>query len=162
MNQAKRAYIPSMRTRNFTSGAGALLVFAVSFAEAKAGHGHLSPIHQKLHVHRDAHAHAPATRSIAEERHVPLDVRFYGQSKVMKRDGDCPFPKDAGLVPVTPDQQNGGWAMSPDQPCTRGKYCPYACPSGQVSMQWDPSATSYSYPQSMVRGPLGQEVHRVP
>jgi hypothetical protein len=40
--------------------------------------------------------------------------------------------------------------MSPNQPCKPGNYCPYACPPGQVSMQWDPEATSYAYPMSMV------------
>ena len=69
---------------------------------------------------------------------------------VERRDGQCTFPTDAGLVSVTPDQENAGWAMSPNQPCLPGNYCPYACPPGQVSMQWDPDATSYTYPLSMV------------
>ena len=73
-----------------------------------------------------------------------------GEDLKKKRGGSCPFPTDAGLVAVTPDQQNAGWAMSPDQPCEPGNYCPYACPAGQVSMQWDPEATSYTYPMSMV------------
>lgn len=38
--------------------------------------------------------------------------------------------------------------MSPDQQCTAGNYCPYACPPGQLMAQWDKSATSYTYPQS--------------
>ena len=42
--------------------------------------------------------------------------------------------------------------MSPDQQCTAGTWCPYACPSGQLSAQWDPSATTYSYPESMNGG----------
>src|SRR5579862_4574686 len=68
----------------------------------------------------------------------------------VKRGGQCQFPTDAGLVPVTPGAQNAGWAMSPDQPCLPGHYCPYACPSGQVMAQWNPAATSYTYPLSMV------------
>lgn len=71
------------------------------------------------------------------------------------RGGKCQFPTDAGLVAVTPNEKNAGWAMSPDQPCKPGNYCPYACPPGQVSMQWDPEATSYSYPMSMVRYETG-------
>ena len=67
-----------------------------------------------------------------------------------KRGSSCAFPTDAGLVAITPGEKNGGWAMSPDQSCEPGNYCPYACPPGQVSMQWDPDATSYSYPMSMV------------
>jgi hypothetical protein len=68
----------------------------------------------------------------------------------MKRAGTCEFPKDAGLVAVTPGEQNAGWALSPDQPCKPGMYCPYACPPGQLMNQWDPSATTYSYPKSQV------------
>src|SRR5579862_8758759 len=83
----------------------------------------------------------------------------------VKRGGQCQFPTDAGLVPVTPGAQNAGWAMSPDQPCLPGNYCPFACPSGipltkpqftdllgQVMAQWDPAATSYTYPVSMHGG----------
>lgn len=64
----------------------------------------------------------------------------------------CKFPLDVGLVPVTLDKLNAGWAMSPDQECLPEKYCPYACPPGQVMAQWDPAATSYSYPISMNGG----------
>jgi hypothetical protein len=70
--------------------------------------------------------------------------------EIEKRGGQCQFPSDAGLVAVTPGSSNAGWAMSPDQPCQPGHYCPYACPSGQMMAQWDPDATSYTYPQSMV------------
>ncbi|KAJ5872877.1 uncharacterized protein N7529_005230 [Penicillium soppii] len=69
-----------------------------------------------------------------------------------KKGGQCQFPTDAGLVAVTPNEENAGWAMSPNQPCKPGNYCPYACPPGEVSMQWDPKATSYSYPMSMNGG----------
>lgn len=64
----------------------------------------------------------------------------------------CPFPKDKKLVAVAEDCENEGWAMSPDEPCIPGKYCPYACPPGQVMNQWDPSAKTYSYPSSMNGG----------
>lgn len=93
-------------------------------AEARHGHDH-GHHHQRKHQHRD------------------LD----------KRGGQCQFPSDAGLVAITPHMENAGWAMSPNQPCRPGNYCPYACPPGQVSMQWDPKATSYSYPMSMVTLP---------
>ncbi|KAK9455477.1 hypothetical protein V1511DRAFT_497847 [Dipodascopsis uninucleata] len=72
--------------------------------------------------------------------------------KHTKRTTTCAFPSDDGLVSVTPGSSNGGWAMSPDQSCTAGSWCPYACPPGQVSLQWDPSATSYTYPQSQYGG----------
>ncbi|KAL4895804.1 hypothetical protein BDV59DRAFT_199791 [Aspergillus ambiguus] len=88
--------------------------------------------HGHEHIHGRGHSHVAA----------PLE----------KRGGSCQFPSDAGLVPVTPGLLNGGWALSPDQECSPGSYCPYACPPGQVSMQWDPKATSYSYPMSMNGG----------
>lgn len=73
------------------------------------------------------------------------------KNNLVKR-GECQFPMDKGLVAVTPEAQNAGWAMSPDQPCKPGMYCPYACPPGQLMAQWDPKATSYSYPESMNGG----------
>ncbi|OJK04691.1 hypothetical protein ASPACDRAFT_74267 [Aspergillus aculeatus ATCC 16872] len=87
------------------------------------------------HAHRHGH-HAAVERAV----------------QATKQTGSCQFPSDAGLVAVTPGELNGGWAMSPDQECTPGGYCPYACPPGQVSMQWDPEATSYTYPLSMNGG----------
>ncbi|PWY66443.1 hypothetical protein BO70DRAFT_383101 [Aspergillus heteromorphus CBS 117.55] len=106
-----------------SSAAAALLVIAtVEAAKHAHGHGH-------DHSHRSV-ADAPAA----------------------KRGSSCQFPSGAGLVAVTPNELNGGWAMSPDQECQPGGYCPYACPAGQVSMQWDPEATSYTYPLSMNGG----------
>lgn len=102
------------------------MVLSLIVAVEAARHGH----------HRHGHAHGHNNRSVDP----PLE----------KRGGSCEFPSDAGLVAVTPNSKNGGWALSPDQSCEPGSYCPYACPPGQVSMQWDPKATSYSYPQSMV------------
>lgn len=101
------------------------LALIAAVEAAKHGHGH-------------SHGHGHRGHSVD----APLE----------KRGGSCQFPSDAGLVAVTPDLLNGGWAMSPDQKCTPGNYCPYACPPGQVSMQWDPDATSYSYPKSMNGG----------
>ncbi|KKF93512.1 Protein adg3 [Ceratocystis platani] len=73
--------------------------------------------------------------------------------KVAKRSATkCKLPSDAGLYKV-PGGLNGGFALSPDQECTSGSYCPIACPSGQVMAQWDPDS-SYVYPQSMNGGLL--------
>ena len=144
-----------MRSRTVTTGASALLLLAATAVNAKHGlHSHLEVLHERHHHHRE-HAraglesspHDVELRSIAEEPVVAEDL--------VKRQAQCAFPYSDGLVPVTPGQQNAGWAMSPNQPCTPGNYCPYACPSGQVSMQWNPAATSYTYPQSMVSQPLG-------
>ncbi|CCX05478.1 Similar to Uncharacterized protein YMR244W; acc. no. Q04018 [Pyronema omphalodes CBS 100304] len=86
------------------------------------------------------HAHHRLFKKVAQD-----------QGQVVKR-GTCEFPKDEGLVAVTPDAMNAGWAMSPDQPCRPGNYCPYACPPGQLMAQWSPKATSYKYPESMDGG----------
>lgn len=87
----------------------------------------------------------------SQHTHGRLHHRHHDKKDVHeKRGGKCQFPSDAGLVSITPGSMNRGWAMSPDQPCEPGSYCPYACPPGQVSMQWDPKATSYPSPLSMV------------
>ena len=135
-----------MRTRTFTSSASAALLFTASFVSAKHGH-----VHDHLQAITRRHDHRQLARSIPESGEQGVEIRAVTETAaVEKRDGQCAFPYDAGLVPVTPGSQNAGWAMSPDQPCKPGNYCPYACPPGQVMAQWDPSATSYSYPKSMV------------
>ncbi|RMJ24564.1 SUN domain protein Adg3 [Aspergillus sp. HF37] len=107
------------------SSVRATALLALVASVGAAGHGHSHGHHRHGHQHRDA-----------------SDVT------VEKRGGQCQFPTDAGMVEITPHKQNAGWAMSPDQPCLPGNYCPYACPSGMVSMQWDPQANSYIYPLS--------------
>jgi hypothetical protein len=74
-----------------------------------------------LHRHgrRAGHKHL-------HKKHVDLPA--------VKRQGQCQFPTNVGLVPVTPDQQNAGWAMSPNQPCVPDSYCPYACPPGNYPL----------------------------
>ena len=69
-----------------------------------------------------------------------------------KRSNTCQFPKNDGLVAITPNSKNAGWAMSPDQQCTPGSYCPYACPPGQLMAQWDLGSTSYTTSQSQNGG----------
>lgn len=64
----------------------------------------------------------------------------------------CEFPFHTDLVAVTPHLRNKGWAMSPDQECKPGMFCPYACPPGQVMNQWDPEAKTYAFPKSMNGG----------
>ncbi len=141
-----------MRARAITSSASALLLLTASLATAKHSqvHDRLDALHKRHHrVH-----HQLEPRTTAEDGEQGVEIRAVpettSQAGVEKRGGQCAFPTDAGLVSVTPGEQNAGWAMSPDQPCTPGNYCPYACPPGQVSVQWDPTATSYTYPQSMV------------
>lgn len=121
------------------------ILFLASLVSAKhAVHEHLQALHRRHHEH--------AIRSVPETAEHGVEVRAASPETATpeKRQAQCAFPYSAGLVPVTPGSQNAGWAMSPNQPCTPGTYCPYACPPGQVSMQWDPTATSYTYPKSMV------------
>ncbi|KAJ5291943.1 hypothetical protein N7478_001194 [Penicillium angulare] len=112
--------------------------FEISATRAAALVALIASVEAARHGHQHLHHH--------EARVVPETTTL------QKRGGQCQFPSDAGLVSVTPNEENAGWAMSPNQPCKPGNYCPYACPPGQVSMQWDPEATSYSYPMSMNGG----------
>ncbi|RKP26368.1 hypothetical protein SYNPS1DRAFT_3184, partial [Syncephalis pseudoplumigaleata] len=53
----------------------------------------------------------------------------------------CKLPRDPLIVPITPGGKNQGWAMSVDQECKPGMYCPYACAPGYYSRQWNPQST---------------------
>ena len=132
--------------RFFEAGAtiGAVLLLQASLVCAKHGHSHLDAL-ERRHRH-----HIRDSIGAKEQPQQELELRA---EEIQKRDGQCQFPTDAGLVAVTPESSNAGWAMSPDQKCLPGNYCPYACPSGQMMAQWDPSATSYSYPKSQVSLP---------
>lgn len=127
----------------------------------QASHSHPEVFEKRHshHHHRKAHI-SPRVEGLEEV--VP---------NVKRREGSCTFPTNVGLVPVTPNALNAGWAQAPDMPCKPGHYCPYACPPGnlyseliilskctcidraigQLMAQWDPTATSYTYPQSQVR-----------
>ena len=143
-----------MRTRTLTASASALLLLTASLASAnKHGvHEHLEALHRRhrAQAQRDRVASMPEDGQRDIELRWPVPETAVPEVDLERRGGQCAFPTGAGLVAVTPNEQNGGWAMSPNQPCLPGSYCPYACPPGQVSMQWDPKATSYTYPQSMV------------
>ena len=120
-------------------GAVALGVAATivsGFAATAHRHGHSHPLKSHEHVLR-------RSRPLLQGNNSPPSIR--------KRAKKCSFPSDEGLVAVTPGAANGGWAMSPDQECTAGTYCPYACPPGQVMAQWKPGST-FTYPSSMDGG----------
>ena len=129
-----------MKVNQFGLAVSAVLAFNLSTVYAKHSNVHLNALERRHQHHRDQHVSRAENGQSIELGVVDKE----------KRGGQCQFPYDAGLVAVTPGSSNAGWAMSPDQPCTPGNYCPYACPSGQVMSQWDPEATSYTYPQSMV------------
>ena len=125
----------------YKSAIGAIVALNLPIVHAKHGNAHLKALEHRHRHSRNLHPSVAETGLALEVRDVEME----------KRHGQCQFPTDAGLVAVTPNDSNGGWAMSPDQCCEPGKYCPYACPPGQVMAQWDPDATSYEYPMSMVR-----------
>lgn len=96
------------------------------------------------------HHHLPHVERSIEHRHVRLIDHASAPVPIKKRGGSCAFPtNDPNMVAVTPDEKNAGWAMSPDQSCEPGHYCPFACKPGMVMAQWDPDST-YDYPASMV------------
>ncbi|KAL8644378.1 MAG: hypothetical protein Q9210_007285, partial [Variospora velana] len=120
-----------------------IVAAARNFLIATAKHG---DIHLGGLEHRHIHHKGRALSTV--ENPYALNGK---KAAIGKRTGHCQFPEDAGLVAVA-GSSNGGWAMSPDECCEPGAFCPYACPPGELSMQWDPKATSYSYPQSMHGG----------
>lgn len=129
------------------------LLSQTSAAKHNHGHSHhgldrLESKHSHMHKHFKAHQNERLndTPVHTDDTYPEVKRALQGGSGAT-----CSFPSDLGLVAVTPSSGNGGWAMSPDQSCSAGSYCPYACPAGQVSMQWDPSVTSYSYPGCQVR-----------
>jgi hypothetical protein len=94
--------------------------------------------HQKAHEQygkRDAHNHRSG--------------ELLGAPKAARK-VSCSLPDDPDLVHV-PGADNNGFAMSPDEPCEDGKWCPIACVAGKVMAQWKPN-TTYAYPESMVGG----------
>lgn len=108
-------------------------------ASANLGHRHAHVEYARRH----GHAHGHAQRQAGE---------VIGAPKVAARKASCSLPDDADLVHV-PGDVNNGFAMSPDEPCEDGKWCPIACVSGKVMAQWKPNTTQV-YPESMVGGPL--------
>lgn len=131
-----------MKLLHIQAAIGSAILLLSSPCEAKHPRqlSHLEVMGRR-HNHKRAHS-SPRVETIEDG----------GSRDGLKRRGTCDFPHGSGLVAVTPGSSNAGWAMSPDQPCTPGNYCPYACPPGQVMAQWNPLATSYTYPLSMVSG----------
>ncbi|RYP05629.1 hypothetical protein DL765_009778 [Monosporascus sp. GIB2] len=117
-------------------GSAVVLLSTPIVATVQHRHRHL---HQKL-----AHAHSSSSYN---EKYSARNI-----SELEKRGNRaCPFPKDKGLVAVTPGAKNAGWAMAPDQECVEGTWCPIACPPGQVMNQWKPQ-TTYAFPESTFGG----------
>ena len=110
---------------------GVALALHGSIAVAKLHtHDKLVAVERRHHNHQ--HVHRDAQPSPAE----------IGGNEEEKRGLTCAWPSNMGLVHV-PGAMNQGWAMSPDQPCTAGNWCQYACPSGALMTSWNPAFISY-------------------
>lgn len=97
---------------------------------------------------------APACQASSAHEHLHNLERKHSHLHGHKRGngGTCAFPTDdPNMVAITPGASNKGWAMSPDQKCEYGMWCPFACKPGMVMNQWDPDS-SYVYPTSMHGG----------
>ncbi|KAI3402256.1 hypothetical protein diail_185 [Diaporthe ilicicola] len=102
-------------------------------------------------AHRRAHQHYSNNHTHIEQDALGLAL-LKPRGRLVNRAGQCAFPEgEAGLVTITPDSKNRGWALSPDQECTAGSYCPFACEPGMVMNQWK-QGTTYVYPESMDGG----------
>ncbi|KAL7628114.1 hypothetical protein AAE478_002311 [Parahypoxylon ruwenzoriense] len=131
-------------------GSAALLLSAQPCA-ATAQHRHHHLHLAKRHSYSHGHGHGRVRGQLQADYNPNYSAR--NSSALVSRDGKnkCQFPDDKGLIAVTPDGMNGGWAMAPDQECVSGTWCPIACPPGKVSTQWKPG-THYQYPESTYGG----------
>ncbi|KUI54846.1 putative secreted beta-glucosidase adg3 [Cytospora mali] len=103
-------------------------------------------------AHRRAHQHFGHNHTHHDHGDDENLELLKPRGRLVNRSGQCAFPEgEAGLVTITPSSMNKGWAMSPDQECTAGSYCPFACEPGMVMNQWK-KGTTYQYPESMDGG----------
>jgi hypothetical protein len=122
-----------MRFTTLQAAIGAAsLLFSAQPGSASLGHRHAHDQYARRHGHGHSHKEA----------------EVLGAPKVAPRKARCTLPDDPDLVRV-PGADNNGFAMSPDEPCEDGKWCPIACVPGKVMAQWKPN-TTYTYPESMV------------
>jgi hypothetical protein len=123
-----------MRFSTFQAAIGsASILFSAQPAAASLGHRHSHDHHARRHGHGHGHG------------------SLFSAPKVARK-ATCSLPDHPDLVRVS-GQDNNGFAMSPDEPCEDGKWCPIACKSGKLMAQWKPG-TKQVYPESMVGGQL--------
>lgn len=96
-----------------------------------------------------AESHAAMAR-----RHMHAHAHKRGE--ITKR-STCEFPKDAGLVAVTPGEKNAGWAMSPDQPCEPGMSSDRLCTLEKLSSNQPVyrDVLPICLPSRSIDGPMG-------
>ncbi len=147
----------------FTSYLRLIVGLTFSLVLLQSTEASLSQRHSHSHLHRRRHHHehqqqqqhqlALILERPTEQEGANASTQHSSETLFKKRGpSQCAFPYGSLMVAVTPNTMNAGWAMSPDQPCLPGGYCPYACEPGYLMAQWDPSATSYTYPMSMNGG----------
>jgi len=116
-----------MRLTTFQAALGsASILFAAQPVTATRGHRHAHDQYAKRHSHN----------------------RNHDSGELLVKRSSCSLPDHPDLVRV-PGAVNNGFAMSPDEPCDHGTWCPFACVPGKVMAQWEPNST-YVYPESMV------------
>ncbi|KAK3391006.1 hypothetical protein B0H63DRAFT_129789 [Podospora didyma] len=124
-----------MKLTALQAAIGSASVLFSTSASAAANHGH-------------RHAHEQYGKRHGHLNHTAVEV--IDAPEIEKRGAPCYLPDHPDLVKV-PGAMNNGFAMSPDEPCVDGKWCPFACVPGKVMAQWDPDSR-YVYPQSMNGG----------
>ncbi|EHA54944.1 hypothetical protein MGG_11149 [Pyricularia oryzae 70-15] len=126
----------------------ALLLLGVQQCAATSGHRSLHRQFEKRHGHN----HLP-TRSFEADLRSPESEESGNISEVRKRGSSCSLPDDDdSLVRITDTRNdNQGFAMSPDQTCEDGMYCPFACKPGMLMNQWK-EGTSFKPVESMQGG----------
>ncbi|KAK4237753.1 hypothetical protein C8A03DRAFT_15748 [Achaetomium macrosporum] len=111
-----------MRFSTFQAAIGsASILLSAQPVSANLGHRHAHAQYSKRHGH---------SRQGEEAASAPI----------VERKATCTLPDHPDLVYV-PGKVNNGFAMSPDQPCEDGTWCPIACVPGKVMAQWKPNTT---------------------
>lgn len=127
-----------MRISSFQAAIGsASVLLSAQPTSASIRHRHAHVEFARRHLH--GHGHIADTRQVEEAVNA---------TEVVARKATCTLPDHPDLVYI-PGKDNNGFAMSPDQSCNDGDYCPIACVPGKVMAQWKPG-TTYTYPESMV------------
>lgn len=89
-----------------------------------------SSAHRSTHRRHTHSQFSKLAKIHAEVEHVNVE----------KRKATCTLP-DHDDLHFVPGDVNNGFAMSPDQACEDGMYCPIACKPGMVMAQWEAGST---------------------
>ncbi|KAH6635173.1 hypothetical protein B0J18DRAFT_40035 [Chaetomium sp. MPI-SDFR-AT-0129] len=132
-------------------GSAGLLLAAHPASANPNQHRHAHVDYARRHGHNHDHIHGSHSHQVEDLVAPAVDaVKTDDVSKIVARKPRCTLPDDPDLVYV-PGKDNNGFAMSPDQPCEDGSWCPLACVPGKMMAQWKPH-TTYNYPDSMYGG----------